>query len=221
MINSIRLATTVFTLAFAAPTLSLAVTVLSFNATGVPDSVPGPNDENGWRFKASTNLTVNEILTKFGAAPSGGATPVTLELWENVPSAFADIAASGANLLLQQSFTPTPSTFTGVSFQNLTLTEGSYYFIGFRNVRGWGGNYAASNPSPVDDDLELHFGNYQAPYNDKPGAYPRVPPGIFGSSRPILEFHFNTEAGSVPEPGALGLMAAGLATLIGLSRRRT
>jgi hypothetical protein len=174
----------------------------SVNATDTPVANTGWNwQQVGWLYTPSFDYSLDGVLTRFGTA--GSAPVVTEEIWSARPSA-------GGTLLRSGDFTASTG-FAGATFAPLDLIAGQAYFIGFKNVAGLGVNVATGD-DPTNTFLGSLWGSpsLSGTYDNDGGTW---------LGAPILQFSGETEQASVPEPGTLMLLTAGLG-LLALRLRR-
>ncbi|WP_425618134.1 beta strand repeat-containing protein [Anatilimnocola sp. NA78] len=130
-------------------------------------------NEDGWLYTPSSTFVANAITTYF----SYGSQAVTLEIYNELPSA-------GGSLLRSGSFTTNTNGvgFYGDTFTSLTFTAGEDYFIGFRGIAGLGVNVTEAGGAT---SLPEHYSFGATPFYSIPGV------GGF-TSQPVLQFLNNS-----------------------------
>jgi hypothetical protein len=169
-----------------------AAVVDGVNAAASNDSSTWNATEVGWFYTPTFSYNLTGIETKFGSFVDSRT--VTVEVYTDSPG-------SGGMLLRSADFTALANAFSGGFFAPLSLTSGTTYFIGFRNV----GNF---NVNLTNDTGATNLPGGLLYSFDNNGSYSIGPETLF-TAQPILQFHDDS---AVPEPSTwvLGLSAAAL-----------
>lgn len=198
-----------------------AAVIDTVNAGKTPDGGTFQAAEVGWFYTPNVSFVMTGIEARFGfynqpTAATGpdvfagdvGPTLATVEIYSNHPS------ASGV-LLRTAVFTVLEDAYAGGLFAGLSVTAGTSYFVGFRNLIGQPLIYTSG--AGAESLLPgMYIGLTDA------GLYGVGPLTGLGYENPILQFSGELSPSSVPEPSTLAIFGftVGLIGVRVLRRRR-
>ena len=198
----------------AAPALALAALAVATPDAGAqvqdPINVGAPlygerfaTETFGWSYTPLGTFSLTGVFTRFAEVD-----PADLgrTVWVDVYDGSLQTPLGSASFLAGDAL----GGLGGATFaQPITLTGGTTYFIGLRNVLDLGTNLT-TGPRQL---ATVRFGDlyeFEASLGDFEDAY----------FQPVLELRGTPVASTVPEPGTVVLVATGLVGAAGVARRR-